>query len=763
MAGVRTTMNAKKRYFLVLITVAFLAFCYYGGHRLKDKSFTRWKDKLARLDLPEPLPPVPGARTRVAPAACRMETCFNLTRCRHRPFKVYVYPTDDKAPPSESYSKVLNTLIESHYYTPDPDEACLFVLSLDTLDRDPLSNSDYVRGMPKRLESLPSWNGGLNHVIFNLMAGTYPDYTEDLGFDTGKAILAKASMSDEHYRPGFDVSIPLFQKNHPERGGEPGRVLANNFPVAKKHFLAFKGKRYVYGIGSETRNSFYHLHNGKNIILVTTCKHGKYWKELQDERCDEDNKEFDRWDFDDLLSNSTFCLVPRGRRLGSYRFIETLQAGCVPVLLSNGWRLPFAEVIDWSQAALQADERLLLQVPDLLHSVPQSKVFAMRQQTQILWERYLSSVEKIVHTTLEIIRERVHPHRSREGVIWNSDPGALWTRTTFSDSIGDYPFDWAGCPPNPFPSGCDNPRCLRFQPLVSSKAPGKTLIQTSSAAGERFTAVIYSQFSSSAVLQWNSPLFKLVRNVAASQYVDQIVVLWTALVSPPPPAQWPGMQSRNVPLHVIPSFANQTTARFQPSSLFLTSAILSLDDDSTITTDEIDFAFSVWKHFPERIVGFPARSHYWDERRSAWAYTSRWTNDYSMVLTGAAFLHRYYLHLFTEYLAPHFLKTVDQASNCEDILMNFLVSHVTRRPPIKVTQRKMYKDTSHPGIKSPWNDPEHFADRQSCLNTFVAGFGYMPLLKSSTRFDPILFKDPVSNFRKKYRKLELVPIASGSQ
>ena len=40
---------------------------------------------------------------------------------------------------------------------------------------------DFVRNMQSRVESLPTWQGGQNHIIFNLYSGTWPDYTEDLG------------------------------------------------------------------------------------------------------------------------------------------------------------------------------------------------------------------------------------------------------------------------------------------------------------------------------------------------------------------------------------------------------------------------------------------------------------------------------------------------------------------------------------------------------------------------------------------------------
>ncbi|MEQ2187979.1 hypothetical protein GOODEAATRI_010253 [Goodea atripinnis] len=107
----------------------------------------------------------------------------------------------------------------------------------------------------------------------------------------------------------------------------------------------------------------------------------------------------------------------------------------------------------------------------------------------------------------------------------------------------------------------------------------------------------------------------------------------------------------------------------------------------------VDFAFTVWQSFPERIVGYPARSHFWDSSKERWGYTSKWTNDYSMVLTGAAIYHKYYHYLYTTYLPASLRTMVDQMSNCEDILMNFLVSSVTKLPPIKVTQKKQYKET----------------------------------------------------------------------
>lgn len=293
-------MQAKKRYILVFVSCAFLAYCYFGGYRLKTATHRRRNSGLpsssssgaeSDSELLDQLPSFVAIeterdylhsikvdvaekvhRTRLLGTAsddsqqlalsgqalvsssssstrtCRMETCFDFTKC-YNGFFIYVYPPEPlnslgAAPPiSPNYQKIITAIQESRYYTPDPEKACLFVLGIDTLDRDSLSE-DYVRNVPSRLARLPHWNNGRNHVIFNLYSGTWPDYIEhSLGFDTGEAILAKASMSIQHIRHGFDISIPLFHKQFPLRAGSTGLAPSMHFPSNKKYLLAFKGKR----------------------------------------------------------------------------------------------------------------------------------------------------------------------------------------------------------------------------------------------------------------------------------------------------------------------------------------------------------------------------------------------------------------------------------------------------------------------------------------------------------------------------------------
>uniref|UniRef100_A0A7N6BKM0 Exostosin glycosyltransferase 1 n=1 Tax=Anabas testudineus TaxID=64144 RepID=A0A7N6BKM0_ANATE len=646
---------------------------------------------------------------------CRMDSCFDFSLCQKNGFKVYVYPQQKGEKISESYQNILSTIEGSRFYTSDPGQACLFVLSLDTLDRDQLS-PQYVHNLKTKVQNLPLWNDGRNHLIFNLYSGTWPDYTEDLGFDIGQAMLAKASISTENFRPNFDVSIPLFSKEHPRTGGERGYLKYNSIPPFRKYMLVFKGKRYLTGIGSDTRNALYHVHNAEDVVLLTTCKHGKDWQKHKDARCDKDNAEYDKYDYKEMLHNSTFCLVPRGRRLGSFRFLEALQAACVPVMLSNGWELPFSEIIDWNTAAVIGDERLLLQIPTTVRSIHQDKILSLRQQTQFLWEAYFSSVEKIVLTTLEIIQDRVLEHGSRSSLMWNTHPGGLFAVPQYSGYLGDFPFYYATLGMKPYP---------------------------------KFTAVIHAV---SPLVSQSQPILKLLVAVAKSQYCAQIIVLWNCDKPLPAKHRWP---ATSVPVIVIEGENKVMSSRFLPYETIVTDAVLSLDEDTVLSTTEVDFAFTVWQSFPERIVGYPARSHFWDSNKERWGYTSKWTNDYSMVLTGAAIYHRYYHYLYTNYLPTSLKSMVDQLANCEDILMNFLVSAVTKLPPIKVTQKKQYKETMMGQIHVVFmNILYHFAQRQTCMNKFASWFGAMPLVHSQMRLDPVLFKDQVSILRKKYRDIE---------
>uniref|UniRef100_A0A915KDQ5 Glycosyl transferase 64 domain-containing protein n=1 Tax=Romanomermis culicivorax TaxID=13658 RepID=A0A915KDQ5_ROMCU len=97
----------------------------------------------------------------------------------------------------------------------------------------------------------------------------------------------------------------------------------------------------------------------------------------------------------------------------------------------------------------------------------------------------------------------------------------------------------------------------------------------------------------------------------------------------------------------------------------------------------------VWREARDRIVGFPGRFHGFDKTTNQWIYNSNHSCELSMVLTGGAFIHKvgckYYLHEYSYVMEDAIRRKVDEIMNCEDIAMNFLVSHITRKPPLKVS------------------------------------------------------------------------------
>ncbi|XP_054427746.1 exostosin-like 1 [Pteronotus mesoamericanus] len=613
-------------------------------------------------ELPEGAPP-PSQTLRSG--ICDWGTCFDASKCRSGGLKVFVYRA--AGPISETQHKILASIEGSRYHTFNPAEACLHLFSLDV-------SAGECSLVP------PKWDGGKNHLVLRLHPASC-SWT----FQLGQAMVAEASPTVDTFRSGFDVALPLLPEAHPFRGGAPGQ-LQQYSPHPRVALLALAEERG--GWRTAGTNS-------------SACP----W----DGHCEQDHGP-EQTHPGATLPNATFCLIPgRSRRPDALHFLQALQAGCIPVLLSPRWELPFSEVIDWTKAAIVADERLPLQVLAALQEMPLTRVLTLRQQTQFLWDTYFSSVEKVIHTTLEIIQDRILGVSAHPSLLWNSPPGALLALPTFSTSPSDFPFYYLQ--QGSHPAG-------RFSALIWVGAPGQ-------------------------------PPLKLIQAVADSQHCAQILVLWSN--DKPPPPRWP---ETAVPLIVIEGH-RKVTDRFFPYSAVSTDAILSLDTHSSLSTSEVDFAFAVWQSFPERMVGFLTWSHFWDEAQGGWGCTAERVNEFSMVLSSAAFYHRYYHTLFTHSLPKALRSLADDTPACVDVLMNFLVAAVTKLPPIKVPYGKRHPE-ARPPLKSGGLGPATALQPvdQGCINRMAAAFGHMPLVSSRLRLDPVLFKDPVSVLRKKYRRLE---------
>ncbi|XP_071346530.1 exostosin-like 2 [Trachinotus anak] len=245
-------------------------------------------------------------------------------------------------------------------------------------------------------------------------------------------------------------------------------------------------------------------------------------------------------------------------------------------------------------------------------------------------------------------------------------------------------------------------------------------------------------------------LLKLLNHYQAVPHLQQIIIVWNNIGEQTPLKLWNSLGPHPVPVVFKEQTSNRMRNRLQPFPEIDTGAVLMLDDDTLVSVPDISFAFSVWKQFPDQIVGFVPRKHV-STPGGVYSYGSFELQDpetaggdkYSMVLIGAAFFHHRYLQLFQDQpQAVHAL--VDETQNCDDIAMNFAVAQYLRKhfksigsinkpsgvfvKPVDL--RNLEKDASS-GYQGMWHRPEHLLQRSYCLNRLTQIYGSMPLCFSN--------------------------------
>ncbi|XP_026484929.2 exostosin-3 [Vanessa tameamea] len=742
---------------------------------------------------------------------CRMHSCFDHSRCSLTSgFPIYFYDPDIHNPLASAEvdgflkTTLRQTLTYNSHLTQNPNEACVYLVLVGEgfpLDKGPSSTADAFKLLLNEtaIKSLPYWGGdGRNHILLNLARRELSVGSGDAfrTVSTGRAMIAQSTFTLQQFRPGFDIVMP------PALGPPGGDVWADCAPLAparRKYILSFQGSQTPAPPGmdkDDDKNLIESLQKAVKSAPSSDVFFLQFECDPPIERravipigdwalCGTDRSRRS------ILRDSTFGLIlaPADSNYASTallqaRLYEALRSGAIPVVLGGDRiRLPYDEVLDWRRATILLPKARVTELHFLLRALSDADLLAFRRQGRVLWERYLSSVQASMDSLLATIRMRLNIP-ARPALAVTGSPAfndSYYPPKLEPPAVDTEPEETLGPLEAPYPSPAYRRNYslallhgyelwnewgepfalypqLPWDPPVTSEArfmgsaagfrpigagAGGSGKEFSEALGgdrarEQFTIVILT-YEREAVLA------AALARLRGLPYLNKVVVVWNGVSAPTAAQPWP---EAGAPVAVVRAPRNSLNNRFLPYHVIDTEAVLCVDDDAHLRHDEIVFAFRVWREHRDRIVGFPGRYHAWDLNfNNGFLYNSNYSCELSMVLTGAAFVHRYYLWAYWRALPAAVRDYVDEYMNCEDIAMNFLVAHLTRKPPVKVTSRWTFRCPGCPVTLSA--DETHFHERHKCIQFFSQVMGYTPLLSTQYRADSVLFKTRIPHDKQK--------------
>ena len=183
------------------------------------------------------------------------------------------------------------------------------------------------------------------------------------------------------------ISLPALpiQVSHQDHHGE-GR---------RKYLASFQGV-----LSHPVRAALGKLHDGGKfqIRIIEPARHDALKLDATIGRTDEDYRQ--------IMTNADFAFIPRGDALFSYRLLEAMSFGCIPIILSDNWVLPFDRLIDWSSCTLRPREDEVVACATLLKRLSDEEVLDRKKKVLQIYETYFSSLERMITNGLLVELEQ---------------------------------------------------------------------------------------------------------------------------------------------------------------------------------------------------------------------------------------------------------------------------------------------------------------------------------------------------------------------
>ena len=103
--------------------------------------------------------------------------------------------------------------------------------------------------------------------------------------------------------------------------------------------------------------------------------------------------------YKDKLSKSIFSLCPRGSGVNTIRLWESMKTGTIPVIISNDYKFPLDDKLNWFDFSVQIDEKDINNIKLILNNISIKKRKDMIENVKYVYDNYFDI--KLIHNIVK--------------------------------------------------------------------------------------------------------------------------------------------------------------------------------------------------------------------------------------------------------------------------------------------------------------------------------------------------------------------------